>query len=249
MKSQEEGSPKPFLSIPQSPPTVHAYIHDVLLGRSLRIKIFPSCTFDALRQKIQAAQIQHGLRLLPTHIQRLTVGGVEYAGTAAVYDVVRQAGPDIVVEPLVPELVSFFLAGVCDLREGDADGAAAGRRCDAGPARSDSEHVCFFGDMDDLSLDDGERGGRSGRSSGSSSRSSGGGGGLDAPRTPPGSSPARSPCLSPLLLPAREQAAEPAGPGLGLGKFAGRRLGCAQLPQPVLDALSGQVRESARARE
>ena len=205
-------------------------VEDLLLGKTLRVKTFFTSTFDSLRHKIQAAQIKHGLRLLPTHMQRLTVGGVEYPGNAAVHDVLRNGYSVVLVEPRVSELVSFFLAGVCDLRDADTDdiGVASGSSPPA--TRSDSEHVCIFGDMDDFNLDipDGEKectqdvGGGGGSTSSSGSRSS-------SLAPPSGFSPSRSPCLSPLLTVHDASMAEPSS-----------TLGFALL-QPVLDALSGHV--------
>jgi hypothetical protein len=235
---QEDGSPqfKLLLSIPSSPPPLNTYVHDILAGKTLRIKIFPTCTCEVLRQKVQTAQIKQGLRLLPTQMQRLTIGGVEYPSCAMVFDVLRATSfADIVVEPRVTELVSMFLAGVCDLRDENLCDVGTTQYASPHAARSDSEHICIFGELDDFSLDganendDDHDDSPSTSTSTSTSTSSSG---FLSMHTPSCDSPTRNMCGSPSLI--LDESSGVVLSGRGSGHLV------AQL-HPVLDALSGQV--------
>ena len=74
-----------------------------------------------MKSRIQSAQAQSGLRLLPIHMLQVTIEGKEYPDDALVLEVMKGEGFQsiITIEPRVPELVSFFLSSVSDLRDQD----------------------------------------------------------------------------------------------------------------------------------
>jgi hypothetical protein len=150
---QVDGSPKTKSNIPLSSSAfINVLVRDHLLEQNMRIRVFGSTTFESVRSRIQSAHIERGLRLLPSNFQKLTIGGVEYDDNSNLFEVLRGLEgdtPTIVVEPRVPELVSFFLSGVCDLRNQFNPVEWRVRE-----ERSDSEHVCMVGDLEDLIFDD-----------------------------------------------------------------------------------------------
>jgi len=106
-----EGAPSPQQ-------TRQVTIVDALLGRDLVFNINQSHTVQYLKSRIQSRQGQEGLRIIPAHIQLLTCNGRECYDLDQVWTVIQNSyleDAELVVEPRVNELVSFFLASVSNL--------------------------------------------------------------------------------------------------------------------------------------
>ena len=126
---------------------------DSLIGKCLKIRISSSTTVLVMKYRIQSAQAQSGLRLLPIHMLQVTIEGKEYPDDALVLEVMKGEGLQsiITIEPRVPELVSFFLSSVSDLRDQDPSQPSISTVDESPDAASR-----IFGEMDDLGIDDEE---------------------------------------------------------------------------------------------
>mmetsp|Transcript_119538 Transcript_119538/g.178581 ORF Transcript_119538/g.178581 Transcript_119538/m.178581 type:complete len:808 (+) Transcript_119538:625-3048(+) len=117
-------------------------VHDALLETSISVLIRSSTTFTELRDQIQAAQGRAGLRIIPSHVQVITMDGKsDWSDSCRVLEVLerekkRGASAELVVEPLVTELISFFLASVNNLAATgpSSPNTAAASSSDASPA-------------------------------------------------------------------------------------------------------------------
>mmetsp|Transcript_42891 Transcript_42891/g.87715 ORF Transcript_42891/g.87715 Transcript_42891/m.87715 type:complete len:779 (+) Transcript_42891:522-2858(+) len=95
-------------------------VWDALLEQKVSVTVSSSTSFEELKNQIQSAQGRAGLRIIPSHNQVITLAGKSTSDASLVLDVLQSRAPrshafGLVVEPLVSELFSFFLASVSNL--------------------------------------------------------------------------------------------------------------------------------------
>jgi len=134
-------------------------VFDALLEYPITLSINASSTMKDLKLQIQAAQGQAGLRIIPSHVQVLTVSGQSsWEDDKLVVDALKiDAGascstPTIVVEPLVTEMISFFLASVNNLNVSGMS-SPSGTASSLSPEVSPSLHSGVRSKRDDAEWD------------------------------------------------------------------------------------------------